>query len=326
LGLAPKIKEDTMLELEKPKVEFVTDEVYGKFTIEPLERGFGTTIGNTLRRILLSSLQGAAVTHVKIEGVLHEFSTIPGVVEDTTEIILNLKMLNLKLYTDKLKVLRLEVQGEGVVTAADIKPDPEVEILNPELKIATLDNKDSKLIMEIRVKNGKGYVSAEAHRSPEDTIGLIPIDSIFTPIKKVTYFVEDTRLGQITNLDRLILEVWTNGSIKPYEAVSLGSQIMQDYMGFFNNLKLPLPGEGAPVVGDREQIIQKPIEDLGLSVRSLNCLRRAGVKTIRDLLTFSEEDILKLKNFGQKSFLEIKEKLGELGITLRQSNSEEELL
>ncbi len=310
--------------IEKPKIKCDTQENYGKFIVEPLERGYGITLGNSLRRILLSSIEGSAITHVRIEGILHEFSTIPGVMEDVTEIVLNLKKLNLKLLTDKPKTLKIEAKGEGVVTAADIQPDPEIETLNPDAYIATLTEKNARLSMEMRVERGKGYVPAEKQRAPEQILGLIPIDSIFSPIQKVKYTVEDTRVGQITNYDRLILEVWTNGSIQPHEAVSNGAELLRHYLGFFSDLKPPVITDKPASGTEPGVILEMPIEDLGLSVRSLNCLKRAAVRRVGDLITHSEEDIMKLKNFGQKSLVEIKEKLALYGLSLVPSSTRDE--
>lgn len=309
--------------IETPKIKCDTQETYGRFVVEPLERGYGITIGNTLRRILLSSITGAAITHVRIEGILHEFSTIPGVMEDVTEIVLNLKKLNFRLLGERSKNIRIEVKGEGTVTASDIQPDPEVEILNPDGYIATLTEKNSRLSMEMRVERGKGYVPAEKQKAPEQILGLIPIDSMFSPIKRVKYYVEDTRVGQITNYDRLILEVWTDGSIQPHEAVSNGAEILQNYLSFFTNLKPPST-VSAPAGGvDQAQVLDMPIEELGLSVRSLNCLKRAQVRRVGDLVQLSEEDVMKLKNFGQKSLVEIKEKLTNYELSLAPSAREE---
>lgn len=307
--------------IEKPKIKSYSTENYGRFVIEPLERGYGTTLGNSLRRILLSSIEGAAVTHIRIDGVLHEFSTIPGVMEDVTEIVLNIKKLNFKLDADRPKTLRIEARGEGIVTAADIQPDAEVEVLNPETYIAHLTDKNSKLSMELIVDKGKGYVSAEKHRYAEQILGLIPVDSIFSPIKKVNYTVEDTRVGQITNYDRLIVEIWTDGSIMPYDALSNAAEILQEYMGFFTNIK-PSAAAAAPAsTVDCSQIYDMPIEELGLSVRSLNCLKRASVKLVGDLIAMSEDDVMKLKNFGQKSLVEIKDKLKDYDLYLEPSTS-----
>ena len=309
--------------IENPKIKCDTQETYGRFVVEPLERGYGITIGNTLRRILLSSIMGAAITHIRIEGILHEFSTISGVTEDVTEIVLNLKKLNFRLLGDKPKNIRIEVKGEGIVTASDIQPDPEVEILNPETYIATLTDKNSRLSMEMRIERGKGYVPAEKQRAPEQILGLIPIDSMFSPIKNVKYIVEDTRVGQITNYDRLILEVWTDGSVQPHEAVSSGAEILQNYLSFFTNLKPPVATPAAVAGVDQAQVLDMPIEELGLSVRSLNCLKRAQVRKVGDLVQLSEEDVMKLKNFGQKSLVEIKEKLVSYELSLAPSSRDE---
>lgn len=311
-----------MLDTICPKIKFEVDESYGRFIIEPLERGYGVTLGNALRRILLSSLPGAAPTHLKIEGVLHEFSTIPGVREDTTEIILNLKKMVVRMLSENPKILYLSSQGEGIVTAADFRPDPEIEILNPELYIATLDNDTSNFSMEIRVAKGKGYTPADRHEDGEGIIGEIPVDSIFTPIRSVKYVVEDTRVGQITNYDRLILEVWTNGSIKPYEAVSKASQIMQDQLNIFLGLEPPAleaaPGKGEP----QQEALSLPIENLELSVRSLNCLRRGGIKVVGDIICKSKDEVMRFKNFGQRSLLEVEEKLATLGLRLKEEKEE----
>ncbi|HEY3998645.1 MAG TPA: DNA-directed RNA polymerase subunit alpha [Candidatus Xenobia bacterium] len=309
-----------MLDPIEPKIEFMDDNT---FAVEPLERGFGTTLGVALRRVLLSSLPGAAVTHIKIDGVLHEFSTIPGVVEDTTEIVLNLKKLNLKLHTDRRKMLRLEVTGEGRVTAADIQADPEVEILNPDLHLCTLDAKTSRLHMEIYVDHGVGYVAADRHTSMEATIGLIPIDAIFSPIRKVNYLVEDTRVQQKTDYDKLILEVHTDGSIQAFEAISSAARILHQRLSIFATLQRPEPGAEEAEKDAQSSILDLPVEQLGLSVRSLNCLKRAGIRTVGDLTQYAEEDVMKLKNFGQKSLDEIKEKLQEHGMSLRQTASDE---
>lgn len=312
--------------IEMPKISSENTEYYGKFVIEPLERGYGTTLGNSLRRVLLSSIPGSAVTHIHIDGVLHEFSTIPGVVEDVTEIVLNIKKLRLDLLTDKPKTLKLEVKGEGIVTAADIQPDPEVEILNPEAYIAQLTDKNSRLSMELIVSRGKGYVSADKHNSSDLILGMIPIDSIFSPVVKAAYSVEDSRVGQITNYDRLIIEIWTDGSILPYEALSASADIIREYMGYFTDLKPP-QREGVPVrkpeADGEDQALDMLIEDLGLSVRSLNCLKRAAIKVVRDLVGFSEEDLMKLKNFGQKSLDEIREKLEQYNLSLTPSSRDE---
>ncbi len=292
-----------------------------KFVVEPLERGYGITLGNSLRRVLLSSLTGAAVTHLRIDGVLHEFSTIPGVVEDTTEIILNLKKLRLRLMTDKRKVLRLEASGPGVVTAADIMSDPEVDILNPDLVIAHLTTKDSRLGIDLHVSTGTGYVPGEKQNLADQSIGVIPIDSIFSPVLKVHYEVQDTRVGQRTDFDRLVMEVYTDGSLRPYEAVAKAAQLLREHLSLFAGLQAPVEGlvqEVAPSGGQDGT----PIEDLKLSVRSLNCLKRAGIHYIGQLLNYSEEDVMKLKNFGQKSLDEIKDKLEQRALSLRPSTPE----
>lgn len=314
-----------LLEVEKPVLTIENaDERHGKYRIEPLERGCGITLGNSLRRILLSALPGAAVTHVKIEGVLHEFSTIPGVVEDTTEITLNLKKLRMKMHPDSPRTLRLEVKGERKVTAGDITPDAEIEVLSKDLHIATLSEPNSRLSMEMRIEKGKGYVPAERHRLPEQIIGLIPVDSIFTPVIRVNYVVEDTRVGQVTDFDRLILEIWTDGSIHPSEAVSTAATILQSYMRHIETDLMVTSGPSLPME-DMEPmtVVDMPIEELGLSVRSLNCLRRAGVRIVNDLIQLSDEDVMKLKNFGQKSLDEIQEKLAQYNLALKVSLPEE---
>ncbi len=313
----------TIWEAPKTKIEFAElSETYGKFVVEPLERGFGVTVGNALRRVLLSSIPGAAVTSVKIEGVLHEFSTIPGVVEDVTQIILNLKELTLRLHTDKPKLLRLDVRGKREVTAADIQQDAEVDILNPDLHIATLDRKDVRLAMELVVERGKGYVPAERHRRSEHVIGIIPVDSIFTPVQKVNYLVEDTRAGQ-AEADRLILEVWTDGSVRPEEAVQEAARILMDQFRLFATLGQE--GEGAGGLdqsadAQMARLAAMPIEELDLSVRPYNCLKRAGINTVGDLIQRTEEEIVSVKNFGRKSLDEVREKLAALGLSLRKKD------
>lgn len=314
-----------MIEIEKPRIECqeLTDR-YGKFVVEPLERGYGITLGNALRRVLVSSLPGAAVTSVKIEGVLHEFSVIPGVVEDTTDIILNLKELLIKLYTDEPKVIRIEAEGEGEVTAADIIADPDVEILNPELHIATLD-KDGRLFMEITVEKGRGYVPAERRRA-EPVIGVIPVDSIFTPVRKVNYQIENTRVGQVTDYDRLILETWTDGSISPKEATSLAAKILASHLSLFSGLTDT--ADAVEIMVEKTEdgkngIMDMPIEELDLSVRSYNCLKRAGINTVQELTRKTEEDMMKVRNLGKKSLEEVKAKLGNLGLSLRPSEDQE---
>jgi DNA-directed RNA polymerase subunit alpha len=288
---------------------------YAKFVIEPLERGFGITLGNALRRILLSSIPGAAVTYMKIDGVLHEFSTIPGMVEDTIALMLNLKGLPVKLNTDEPKVLTLSVNGAREVTAADIVPDADVEILDPSYRLATLSAKDAKLSMEIGVEKGRGYVMADRQRNVEHMIGLIPLDSIFSPIRKVNFTVDDTRVGQSVDYDRLTVEIETNGSITPDDALSTAATIMQEQLDLFvtfTNRTEPLP-EAPPNEWDI------PVETLNLSVRSFNCLKRAGISKVSELLDLTEDEIMKMRNFGKKSLDEIKQVLSERGLTLRQA-------
>ncbi|MFX4263071.1 DNA-directed RNA polymerase subunit alpha [Pelotomaculum propionicicum] len=314
-----------MLEIEKPKIEIVEmneDNTYGKFVVEPLERGYGITLGNSLRRILLSSLPGAAVTSVKIDGVLHEFSTIPGVVEDVTDIILNLKSLCLKIYGEDEKILRIEAITEGEITAGDIIHDADVEILNPELVIATL-SENSRLVMEITVSKGRGYVTAERNKKGDHIIGVIPIDSAFTPVKKVNYTVENTRVGQITDYDKLSLEVWTNGSIRPDEATSLSAKILNDHLRLFIGLTESVSDVEIMVEKEEEQkdkLLEMTIEELDLSVRSYNCLKRAGINTVEELIQRNEEDMMKVRNLGKKSLEEVINKLEELGLSLRKDD------
>ena len=314
-----------MLEIEKPRIECIErteDNTYAKFVVEPLERGYGITLGNSLRRILLSSLPGTAVTAVKIEGVLHEFSTVPGVLEDVTDIILNLKNLALKGYTDELKVLRLEVEGEGVVKAGDIITDPDIEILNPDMKIATLD-KDGRLFMEMTAERGRGYVPADKNKKPEHAIGIIPIDSIFAPIYKVNYTVEDTRVGMVTDYDRLSLEVWSNGSISPEEATSLAAKILSEHLRLFMGLTDKLNNVEIMVEKEEEakdKILEMTIEELDLSVRSYNCLKRAGINSVEELTQKTEEDMIKVRNLGRKSLEEVEFKLKELGLGFRKAD------
>ncbi len=314
-----------MLEIEKPNIEVVEinpEGNYGKFVVEPLERGYGITLGNSLRRILLSSLPGAAVTSVKIEGVLHEFSTIPGVHEDVTDIILNLKSLSLKMYSDEEKTIRIEASGEKTVTAADIMTDPDVEVLNPELEIATLDT-NANLSMEIQVNKGRGYVSAEKNKKGDHVIGVIPVDSIFTPVTRVNYNVENTRVGQRTDYDKLTLEVWTDGSIRPDEAVSLSARIMAEHLNLFTGLTESTDDVEIMVEKEEEQkdkLLEMTIEELDLSVRSYNCLKRAGINTLGELVQRDEEDMMKVRNLGKKSLEEVINKLAELGLSLRKDD------
>jgi len=295
-----------LVDLGKTRIECVEQDdegKYGKFVVEPLERGYGTTLGNSLRRVLLSSLPGAAVTSVKIEGVLHEFSTIPGVREDTTDIILNIKGLALRMYTDEPQIIRLEAEGEGEVRAGDIITGPDIEILNPDLYLATLEP-DGRLFMEMTVEKGRGYVPAERNKKGEQVIGVIPVDSIFSPIYKVNYTVENTRVGQQTDYDRLILEVSGNGAIPPDEAVSQAAQIIIKYLQLFVGLTdrveitEPEPEEQSD---EKDKVLEMPIEELELSVRSFNCLKRAGINTVGDLTMRTVEEMMKVRNLGKKS-------------------------
>jgi len=313
-----------MIEIEKPKIETVElneDAKYGKFVIEPLERGYGTTLGNSLRRILLSSLPGAAVTAIQIDGVLHEFSTVEGVVEDVTTIILNLKKLALKIYSEEEKTLEIDVQGEGIVTAADITHDSDVEILNPDLHIATLA-KDAHFRVRLTAKRGRGYTPADANKSEDQPIGVIPIDSIYTPVSRVTYQVEKTRVGQVA-YDKLTLDVWTDGSIGPKEAISLGAKILTEHLNIF--VGLTDEAQNAEIMVEKEEdqkekVLEMTIEELDLSVRSYNCLKRAGINTVQELANKTEEDMMKVRNLGRKSLEEVKHKLEELGLGLRKDD------
>ena len=317
-----------MIEMQKPKIECIEmseDGTYGKFVVEPLERGYGLTIGNSLRRTLLSSLPGAAASFIKIDGVQHEFSSIPGVKEDIVEIILNIKNLHVKLNEPGPKVVYINAEGKGEVTAADIKADSAVEILNPELHIASL-NEDAKLNMEITLTSGRGYVSADKNRAEcQSIIGIIPVDSIYTPITKVNYQVENTRVGQITDYDKLTVEVWTNGTIEPNKAISLAANILIEHLKLF----LELSGETVhPEVlvskqdPKKEKIMEMTIEDLELSVRSYNCLKRAGVNNVEDLAAKTEEDMMRVRNLGKKSLEEVLQKMESLGLSLRKEEDE----
>ncbi len=312
-----------MIEFEKPVIEIVDkkdDDTYGRFVIEPLERGYGTTLGNSLRRIMLSSLPGVAVTSVKIEGVLHEFSTIPGVKEDVIEILLNLKGLAAEIYSDEPKVIYIEASEEGEITAGDIIADADVDILNPEMHIATL-SKGATLNMEMRIEKGRGYVAADKNKYPGMPIGTIPMDSIFSPIIKVNFLVENTRVGQITDFDKLTIDIWTDGTTTPEEALSLAAKVLSEHLNLFINLT-----EHATTVeimvekeeSEKERIREMSIEELELSVRSSNCLRRANIDTVEKLTQRSEEDMIKVRNLGRKSLNEIKHKLAEIGLSLSQ--------
>ena len=310
--------------IDKPKIEMLDmlpDGTYGKFIIEPLENGYGITLGNSLRRVLLSSLPGVAVTSVKIDGVLHEFSTIPGVKEDVTEIILNIKGLTANLTCDGPKTVYIEAEGPCEVTGASIKVDSEVEILNPDLHIATLDE-GAKLNMELVIDKGRGYVSAEKNKLNQNVIGVIPVDSIYTPVVKANFTVEDTRVGNVTDLDCLILDVWTNGTISAKDAVSLAAKILTEHLKLLVDLSAgQYSGEIMVEKGDigKEKVLEMTIEELDLSVRSFNCLKRAGINTVEDLTNKTEEDMMKVRNLGRKSLEEVIAKLDSLGVSLSQN-------
>lgn len=313
-----------MIEIEKPRIERVEggeNGKYAKFAIEPLERGFGQTLGNSLRRVLLSSLPGVAVTSCKIEGVQHEFSTVPGVKEDVTEIILNLKKISAILHCDGPKLVTIDASGECQVTAGDIKCDEEVEIVNPECHIATL-NSDAHLQMQITLEKGRGYVVADRNKTPNMPIGVIPVDSIFTPIRKVNYTVENTRVGQITDYDKLTLEVWTDGSIAPDEATSLAAKILNSHLMLFVNLTDNVPTvDLTPAQDDKqEKVLEMTIEELDLSVRAYNCLKRAGINTVAELVQRNQEDMMKVRNLGKKSLEEVEQKLTALGLNLKAND------
>ncbi|HEY8498161.1 MAG TPA: DNA-directed RNA polymerase subunit alpha [Limnochordales bacterium] len=314
-----------MLELERPTIQAVeVTDTYGKFVVEPLERGYGITLGNSLRRVLMSSLPGAAVSTIRIDGVLHEFSHLPGVREDVTDIILNIKGLVVRLHGDGPVTARLEATEEGPVLARAIRVGPEVEILNPDHVIATLEA-GGRLSMEMTIVKGRGWVPAERNKQPGMPIGVMAVDSIFNPVRKVNYQVENTRVGQRTDFDRLVLELWTNGAIAPMEAVSTAAQILIQHLELFRDLTTP---EQAPVLQEsaqdreRNRVLEMPIEELGLSVRSYNCLKRAGIDTVGELTRKTEEDMMKVRNLGKKSLQEVKEKLAQLGLSLRQSDDE----
>ena len=312
-----------MIEIEKPRIEteeLSADGSYGRFVVEPLERGYGTTLGNSLRRVLLSSLPGVAATSVKFDGVVHEFSTIDGVKEDVTEIVLNLKGLTAKIHGDGPKIVYIEAEGPCEVTAADIKADSEVEILNPDMHIATLAE-GGRFFMELTLDKGRGYIPAERNKQDITTIGVIPMDSIYTPVNKVNYTVDNTRVGQITDFDKLSLEVWTNGTISAEDAVSLAAKIITEHLNLFVNLSAE--GAGADIMvekGDsgKEKVLEMTIEELDLSVRSFNCLKRAGINTVEDLINKTEDDMMKVRNLGRKSLEEVINKLASLGFTLRK--------
>ncbi|MCL1819239.1 MAG: DNA-directed RNA polymerase subunit alpha [Oscillospiraceae bacterium] len=313
-----------MIEIERPRIqcfEESDDPSYGKFVVEPLERGYGTTLGNSLRRVLLSSLPGTAVTTVKITGVQHEFSTIPGVKEDVTEIVLNIKRLVTKLHAPVTKTIYINAVGEGAVTAADIKDDAEVEILNPELHIASLAD-GAQLEIEMTLSHGRGYVSAERNKPTQSIIGLIPVDSIFSPVVKVNYIVENARVGSMTDFDKLTLEVWTDGTLSARDAVSLAAKILSDHLMLFTDLSEALSARTTVVEKpetQRDRMLNMTIEELDLSVRSFNCLKRAGINTVEDLTNRSEEDMMKVRNLGRKSLEEIIHKLAALELGLAEA-------
>lgn len=315
-----------MLEIEKPRIEIVETKGndYGKFIVDQLERGFGTTLGNSLRRVLLSSLPGAAVTNIRIDGQLHEFSHVPGVKEDVTEIILNLKNLFLRDMSEnhEPKTAMIEASGEGVIYARDIKLDADVEVLNPDLVIATLGNADAKLFIEMTIRKGHGYVGADKNKSQDQPIGLIPIDSIYTPVRKVNFHVEPTRVGSVTDYDKLTLEVWTNGTISPKDAVCLGARILTEHFNLF--VDLSDSAKSAEIMVEREdglkeRVLEMSIEELDLTVRSYNCLKRAGINNVEDLASKTEEDMMKVRNLGRKSLEEVLRKMSDLGLALQSS-------
>ena len=314
-------KEDNInyLAFERPEykmTEYIEGNNYGKFVLEPLERGFGITIGNALRRILLSSLPGDAITSVKIEGVLHEFTTVPNVVEDVPEIIINLKNVRLKLDKNEQKTLRINFNGAGEVTAGDIETDGTVEVLNPDLHIATV-SEGGHLVIDMTAEMGRGYNTAEKNKKPEQAIGVLPIDSIYTPVKKVNYSVENTRVGQMVDYDKLTIEVWTDGSLKPYEALSIAAKVMTGHLELFIDLSETAKNTQVMVEKEeskKEKVLEMSIEDLELSVRSFNCLKRAAISTVEDLTNKTEADMMKVRNLGKKSLDEVTNKLHALGL------------
>lgn len=314
-----------MIEIEKPEITTIQvsdDEKYGKIVIEPLERGYGTTLGNSLRRILLSSLPGAAVTSIQIDGVVHEFATIDGVVEDVPTIILNIKNLALKLYTEEDKVLELNAVGPKIVTAADIIHDNDVQILNPELEICTLAE-GAEIKMLLNASTGRGYVRSDFNKSDDTTIGVLPIDSIYTPVKKVNYQVENTRIGQQNICDKLTLDIWTDGSISPEKSLSLAAKILIEYLNVFVDLNEEARDVEIMVEKEKtekEKVLVMTIEELDLSVRSYNCLKRAGINTIQELTNKTEAEMMKVRNLGRKSLTEVKNKLNDLGLGLRDED------
>ena len=317
-----------MFEFERPNIEVVEiseDKKYGRFVVEPLERGYGITLGNSLRRIMLSSLPGVAVSQVKIEGVLHEFSSIPGVKEDVTEIVMNIKSLAIKNNSDtnEVKTAYIEYEGEGVVRASDIQVDQDIEILNPDLVIATLSGKDTKLYMELTITRGRGYVGADKNKTEDLPIGVIAVDSIYTPVERVNVTVENTRVGQITDYDKLTLDVYTNGTLVPDEAVSLAAKVLSEHLSLF--IDLSENAKTAEVMvekedDEKEKVLEMSIDELELSVRSYNCLKRAGINTVEELTNKTSEDMMKVRNLGRKSLEEVLAKLKELGLQLNPSD------
>ena len=317
-----------MFDFEKPKIEIAEiseDKRFGRFVVEPLERGYGITLGNSLRRIMLSSLPGTAVSQVRIDGVVHEFSAIPGVKEDVTEIIMNIKSLAIKntSETPEPKTAYIEAEGECVVTGADIHVDPDIEILNPDQVIATLSGgPDCRLFIELTIVNGRGYIGADKNKDEDLPIGVIPVDSIFTPIRKVSYSVEDTRVGQVTDYDKLTIEVWTNGSILPKEALASAAQILTNNMRLFIDLTVNVVrvDYNEPEIDDKSKVLEMTIEELDLSVRAFNCLKRAGINTVAELVQRNQEDMMKVRNLGKKSLEEVEQKLIALGLALKASD------
>ncbi|MBO7739467.1 MAG: DNA-directed RNA polymerase subunit alpha [Oscillospiraceae bacterium] len=315
-----------MVEIEKPRIDCIEtpgDDSYGKFIIEPLERGYGTTLGNSLRRMLLSSLEGTAITSVKIAGVAHEFSTIPGVKEDVTEIVLNLKSVIARLHCEGTKTVYIEATGEGEITAGDIKADAEVEVLNPDLHIATL-GPDATLNMEMTISKGRGYVSADRNKLPQQIIGVIPIDSIYTPVIKVNYSVENTRVGNMTDYDKLTIEVWTDKTITARDAISLAARILCDHFTLFTNLSEAMGSKSTvvdKVENTRDKVLDMTIEELDLSVRSFNCLKRANINTVADLISKTEDEMIKVRNLGRKSLEEVIHKLTMMGLSLASDDN-----
>jgi len=316
-----------MIEIEKPRIECIEtpmDDSYGKYVIEPLERGYGTTLGNSLRRVLLSSLPGTAVTSIRIAGIQHEFSTIPGVKEDVTEIVLNVKGIIARLHRDGPKTIYLEAVGEGEVKAGDIKADGEVEILNPEQHIASL-GPDGALSMELVIDHGRGYVQAEKNKSPQTVIGTIPVDSIYTPVLKVNYAVENTRVGNQTDFDKLTIEIWTDKTIFPRDALSLGAKILVDHFTLFTDLSDTIGSKSTvveKVETQRDKVLEMTIEELDLSVRSFNCLKRANINTVEDLISKTQDEMIKVRNLGRKSLEEVEHKLAMMGLSLASDDNQ----